>query len=82
MNVRRVDKEKNEVNKREVHDYDVGTHDPDAMVVPPTPESTCKAATLARAPPTIECLVVYYESLKRELKKRKPVVPLGCQWGF
>ena len=46
-------KEKDEVNKREVHEYDVRTRDPDAMVVPPTPKPTCKAETLTRAPPTI-----------------------------
>ena len=45
-------KEKDEVNKREVHEYDGRTRDPDAMVVPPTltPKPTCKAD---RAPPTI-----------------------------
>ena len=36
-------KEKDEVNKREVHECDVRTRDPDAMVVPPTPKPTCKA---------------------------------------
>ena len=46
-------KEKDEVNKREVHECDVRTRDPDAMVVPPTPKPTCKAEALARAPPTI-----------------------------
>ena len=46
-------KEKDEVNKREVHECDVSTHDPDAMVVPPTPKSTRKAEALTRAPPTI-----------------------------
>ena len=46
-------KEKDEVNKREVHECDVRTHDPDAMVVPPTPKTTCKDEVLVRAPPTI-----------------------------
>jgi hypothetical protein len=46
-------KEKDEVKKREVHEYDVRTRDPDAMVDPPTPKPTCKAETLARPPPTI-----------------------------
>ena len=46
-------KEKDEVNKREVHECDVRTRDPDAMVVPPTPKPTCKAEALSRAPPTI-----------------------------
>jgi hypothetical protein len=39
-------KEKDEVNKREVHEYDVRTRDPDAMVVSPTPKPTCKAEAL------------------------------------
>ncbi len=34
-------KEKDEVNKREVHECDVRTRDPDAMVVPPTPNLGC-----------------------------------------
>jgi hypothetical protein len=48
-----IPKEKDEVNKREVHECDVPTRDPDAMVVPPTPKPTCKAEALAKAPPTI-----------------------------
>ena len=47
-------KEKDEVNKREVHECDVRTRDPDAMVDPPTPKPTCKAEALVRAPPTID----------------------------
>ena len=43
-------KEKTEVNKREVHECDVRTRDPDAMVVPPTPKPTCKTEALGRAP--------------------------------
>jgi hypothetical protein len=46
-------KEKGEVNKREVHEYDVRTRDPDAMVVSPTPNPTFKAEALVRVPPTI-----------------------------
>ncbi len=46
-------KEKDEVNKREVHECDVRTRDPDTMVVPPTPKATCKAEALVRATPTI-----------------------------
>ena len=46
-------KEKDEVNKREVHECDVRSRDPDVMVVPPTPKSTCKAEVLVRASPTI-----------------------------
>ena len=46
-------KEKDEVNKQEVHECDVRTHDPDAMVVPPTPKPTFKPEALFRAPPSI-----------------------------
>jgi hypothetical protein len=48
-----IPKEKDEVNKREVHECDVRTRDPDAMVVPPTPKPTCKGEALAKAPTTI-----------------------------
>jgi hypothetical protein len=46
-------KEKDEVKKREVHECDVRTRDPDAMVDPPTPKPTYKVEVLARVPPTI-----------------------------
>jgi hypothetical protein len=46
--------EKDDVNKREVHECDGRARDPDAMVVPPTPKSTLKAEALARALPTID----------------------------
>ena len=46
-------KEKDEVNKREVHECDGRARDPDAMVAPPTPKPTRKAEALAMAPPTI-----------------------------
>ena len=46
-------KEKDEVNKREVHECDGRVRDPDAMVVPPTPKPTCKAEALVRTPQTI-----------------------------
>ena len=46
-------KEKDEFNKREVHECDVRARDPDAMVVPPTPKSTRQVETLARTPRTI-----------------------------
>ena len=58
-------KEKDEVNKREVHECDGRARDPDAMVAPPTPKPTCKAEALARAPPTIasSCLLSSCEDL-------------------
>ena len=46
-------KEKDEVKKREVHECDVRTRDPDTMVDPPTPKPTRKAEALVRAPLTI-----------------------------
>ena len=46
-------KEKDEVNKREVRECDVRTHDADAMVVLPTPKQTLKVEALVRTPPTI-----------------------------
>jgi hypothetical protein len=58
-------KEKDEVNKREVHECDVRTHDPDAMVVPPTPKSTFKAEVLARDPPTIDSSCEENAALKK-----------------
>jgi hypothetical protein len=48
-----IPKEKDEVNKREVHECDVRVRDPDTMVVPPTPKPTFKAESPAKAPPTI-----------------------------
>jgi hypothetical protein len=57
-----IPKEKDEVNKREVHECDVRTRDPDAMVVPPTP----KPAFARRH--NITKFIVYYESIKREPK--------------
>ncbi len=46
-------KEKDEVNKREVHEYDGWAHDPDAIVTPPTPRPTHKTETLVRVSSTI-----------------------------
>jgi hypothetical protein len=43
-----IPEEKDEVNKREVHECDVRTRDPDAMVVPPTPKPTFKAKPSSR----------------------------------
>ena len=45
--------DKDEVNKREIHECDVRTHDSDTMVAPLTPKPTRKAEALARAPSTI-----------------------------
>jgi hypothetical protein len=46
-------RDKDEVNKREIHECDGRAHDPDTMVAPLTPKPTHKAEALARAPPTI-----------------------------
>ena len=83
-------KEKDEFNKREVHECDVRVHDPDVMVVPPTPKPTWKDETLTRAPSTIassrddrwgdseELQFTYiYESLKWEIQT-KPIYGFRC----
>jgi hypothetical protein len=45
--------DKDEVNKREIHECDGRAHDPDTMVAPLTPKSTRKVEDLTRAPPTV-----------------------------
>jgi hypothetical protein len=45
--------DKDEVNKREIREYDGRGHDPDTMVAPLTPKPTRKTEALARAPPTV-----------------------------
>ena len=45
--------DKDEVNKREIHEYDGWADDPDTMVAPPTPKSTLKIEDLTRVSPTI-----------------------------
>jgi hypothetical protein len=48
-----IPRDKDEVNKREIHECDGRTYDPDAFVAPLTPKSTCKTETLVRVPPTV-----------------------------
>jgi hypothetical protein len=48
-----IHRDKDEVNNREIHEYDGRAHDPDTMVVPPTPKPTRKTETLVRSSPTI-----------------------------
>ncbi len=48
-----IPRDKDEVNKRDIHECDEGAHDPEAMVAPLTPKPTLKAKVLTRAPPTI-----------------------------
>ena len=48
-----IPKDKDEVNKQDIHDCDGRAHDPDTMVDPLTPKPTRKAEVLVRAPPTI-----------------------------
>ena len=48
-----IPRDKDEVNKREIHECDGQPHDPDAMVAPLTPKPTHTAEALDRAPPTI-----------------------------
>ena len=46
-------KDKDEFNKQDIHECDGRAHDPDTMVVPPTPRPTRKAKALTTAPPII-----------------------------
>ena len=48
-----IPRDKDEVNKREIHECDGRAHDPDTMVTPLTPKPTLKVEALTRAPPTI-----------------------------
>jgi hypothetical protein len=57
-----VPRDKDEVNKREIHECDGREHDPDTMVGPLTSKSTRKTETLSRVPSTI--------ALRREEDKR------------
>ena len=48
-----IPRDKDEVNKQDIHECDGRTHDPDTMVAPPTPKPTWKVEALTRAPSTI-----------------------------
>ncbi len=48
-----IPRDKDEVNKQGIHESDGRAHDPDTMVVPPTPKPTRKAEGLVREPTTI-----------------------------
>jgi hypothetical protein len=48
-----IPRDKDEVNKQDIHECDERAHDSDTMVTPPTPKPTLKAETLTRAPSTI-----------------------------
>jgi hypothetical protein len=48
-----IPRDKDEVNKREIHECDGRAHDPDTMVVPLTPNPTRRVESLPRVSPTI-----------------------------
>jgi hypothetical protein len=48
-----IPKDKDEVNKQDIHECDGRTYDPDTMVDPLTPKPKRKTEALTRAPPTI-----------------------------
>jgi hypothetical protein len=48
-----IPRDKDEVNKWEIHECDGWARDPDTMVAPLTPKSTRKTEVLVRAPTTI-----------------------------
>ena len=47
-----IPRDKDEVNKREIHECDGRAHDPDTVVAPPTPKPTRKAECISRFPGT------------------------------
>jgi hypothetical protein len=49
-----ISRDKDEVNKREIHECNGRSHDPDTMVDPLTPKTTHKTETLDRVSPTID----------------------------
>jgi hypothetical protein len=49
--------DKDEVNKWEIHEYDGRAHDPDTMVVPPTPKPTLTVEPHTMVTTTIVCVV-------------------------
>ena len=51
-----IPKDKDEVNKRDIHECNGRTHDPDVMVDTPTPKETRKSETLVRTTPTTQTL--------------------------
>ena len=48
-----IPKDKDEVNKHDIHECDGRAYDPDTMVAPLTPKPTRKAEVLAKATTTI-----------------------------
>ena len=48
-----IPKDKDEVNKQDIHDCDGRAYDPDTMVDPLTPKTKRKAEVFTRAPLTI-----------------------------
>ena len=48
-----IPRDKDEVNKQDIHECDGRSYDPDTMVTPPTPKPTRKVEVLTRAPPTM-----------------------------
>jgi hypothetical protein len=60
-----IPRDKDEVNKREIHECDGRTHDPVTMVSPLTPKPTRKAEVLVRAPPTIALCLEEDDALRK-----------------
>ena len=56
-----IPRDKDEVNKREIHECDGRAHDPDTMVVPLTPKPTRTAEALGRTS-------VYLQQNKKKAK--------------
>jgi hypothetical protein len=67
-----IPRDKDEVNKREIHECDGRAHDPDTMVAPLTSKSTHKVQTLTRTTSTIP------SCREEDTELRKWSSPLYC----
>ena len=65
-------KDKDEVNKQDIHECDGWAHDPDTMVAPLTPKPKRKAEALTRAPPTIVWSREEDAAMRKRPKPRYP----------
>jgi hypothetical protein len=91
QNKREIPRDKDEVNKREIHECDGRTHDPDTMVVPLTQKPTSEVEVIVRDSSFMrrvsvlcvdlgvcgEFVYVYYESRKGDLKI-SPIYECRC----
>ncbi len=66
-----IPRDKDEVNKWEIHECDGRTYDPDMIVVQLTPKTTLKTQVLVRTPPTIVSCREKKEFIFKSIKRRR-----------